>query len=154
MYPVTPVLYLSVAALLFYCCRRLPKRRLFAALAVAVLLVAGGMSWTTGSINWLYIGRDSKIRKKLEPCRGMDAVVIWKNRNFMSVALPQYEYFRTVTFYNVSPEDVPEDIPALAEGRETVLLLGMNGEDAYLERLTQLRPEYTAEKLGALDGQG
>ena len=154
MYPVTPVLYLSAAALLFYCCRRLPKRRLFAALAVAVLLVAGGLSWTTGSINWLYIGRDSKIRKKLEPCRGMDAVVIWKNRNFMSVALPQYEYFRTVTFYNVGPEDVPEDIPALAEGREAVLLLGMNGEEAYLERLAQLRPEYTAEKLGALDGQG
>ena len=30
----------------------------------------------------------------------------------------------------------------------------MNGEEAYLERLAQLRPEYTAEKLGALDGQG
>ena len=152
MYPVTPVLFLSVAAALLLAGRCLPKQRAVAFCVAAVMLVTGCLSWPAGTISWLYIGQNRKIQKNLEPYRGMNAVVIWKNRNEMSVGLPQYEYFSTVTFYNTGAEELPE-IPALKEGRDMIVLLGANDEEQYLEKLQQTYPGYRVKRIGIFDGQ-
>ena len=153
MLPVTPVLFLSAAAALLLLLKRLPKERLLAGIAAGVMLVLGCLSWTAGSVDKLYIGRQEKIRSKLEPYQGTEAVVLWQNRNFMSVGLSQYRYFGAVTFYNDAPENMPEEIPVLKEGRRAVLLLGTDGYEDYLERLKELYPGYKVKSLGKLDGQ-
>ena len=95
------------------------------------------------------------MAKKLEPYRGIDAVLVWeKAAGYMSVTIPQYEYYSSVTFFYKSDPDEVLGQAFFAEGRDVMLVIGPKSmEEEYLKLVLDAYPEYEAVKLGNIDRQ-
>lgn len=155
MYMAMPMIWLSVAAFLLYFGRKLLKPGALALCMAVVLLTVSGMSWVKGKVPYLYTGMKARQEERLGPWTGIEAVQIWKGLNYTCVLLPQYEYYSTVSMYygSLSDEEL-KAIPAFAEGRDVMLILGAKVEEKHFEKkLQELYPEYTCKKLGNLDRQ-
>lgn len=155
MYMVIPMIYLTVAAILLHFGRKLLKPEALALVMAVVLFVMCGSTWAKGKISYLYKGMKARQEERLGPWTGIEAVQIWKGLNYTCVLLPQYEYYSTVSMYygSMSDEEL-KAIPAFAEGRDVMLILGAKVEEKHFEKkLQELYPEYTCKKLGNLDKQ-
>ena len=154
MYHVTAIMYLSCVAVLLFLGRYLTHKQFFSLGLAIIMLAVSAFTWSAGKINHLYIGLNQKQEDALEPYRGIEAVQLWKGGNYICTALSQYHYYSTVSLYHDCRETDLGQISALKEGRDVMVLLGKKVKDyGYVEKLLELYPGYTAEKLGCLDGQ-